>query len=484
MMSSTLHRLMQRVAEFSSGRGTWFLVGGFLRDQLLARPFATYNIDVAVPRDAIAHATALAEVLGATVVPLDETFGTARLVVSVDHERIELDLAEFRGPTIEDDLRHRDFTVNAMAVRLTDWVANPEHPAPLIDPLHGQAALASQRLIPCWPGTFHDDALRILRAARFVAQLGFSLDDTALPFMREAASRVTDVAGERIRDELMLICATPAAATALTLLSDLRILDTLFPELALGRDVPQGGFHHLDVLHHELETVRQADRFLADFAEFVEPLRAPLASYCETSLVEGRSRYALIKWAGLFHDVGKPAKRTIEPDGEIWFIGHEHAGAELMPGVADRLKFSNRESHLLTQLVRHHLRPGFLSREPVLTRRAIYRFYKDLGDDGPACLLLWWADRMATRGPKSHLDHIDLQRRFVEEMLDAYFFKAEEVVKPPRFIDGNAIMTTFGLKPGPLIGQLLNQVEEAQAEGRLHTYEEAVRLIRQQLQHS
>jgi tRNA nucleotidyltransferase/poly(A) polymerase len=171
----------------------------------------------------------------------------------------------------------------------------------------------------------------------------------------------------------------------------------------------------------------------------------------------------------------------VEADGEIWFLGHEQTGAELAAPVMERLRLSNRERQTVCQLVRHHLRPGFLSREPALTRRAVYRFYKDLGEDGPACLLTWWADRMATRGPKSRLDQLDQQRARLEEILNAYFFKAEEVVRPPRLVDGRQLMARFQLTPGPLVGELLSAIEEAQAEGAIRSAEEAFALARQRL---
>ena len=117
-----------------------------------------------------------------------------------------------------------------------------------------------------------------------------------------------------------------------------------------------------------------------------------------------------------------------------------------------------------------------------MTRRALYRFYKDLGDHGPACLLTWWADRMATRGSKSRLDQIDQQRARLEEMLNAYFFHAEEVVRPPRLLGGHQLMERFTLQPGPLVGELLAAIEEAQAEGRIRTPDEALELARAHLE--
>ena len=451
-------------------------MGGWLRDQLLRRSCRSLNVDLAIPRGALALARELAPRLGGAFVPLDETAGSARVVIGRAEPRLELDLSDFRAPTLEEDLARRDFTINAIAVSLQDWLRSPQAPAPLIDPLHGRDALARGQLLACGPGAFEEDPARILRGFRFMAQLSFTLEPSVWPLMSRGLSTLRDVSGERLRDELLLILETDRAAEAARGLHRLGALKVLLPELVAGCGISQGGFHHLDVFEHQLETVAQADRFLADFAEFSSPLQSPLAAYCAEPLVDRRSRKGLIKLAGLLHDIGKPARRTVEADGEIWFIGHEQTGADLVVGILERLRLSNREAEMVRQLVRHHLRPGFLSREPALTRRAIYRFFKELGDDGPGCLLTWWADRLATRGVKSHLDQIDQQRARLEELLNAYFFKAEEVVRPPRLLDGRQLMETFQLPPGPLIGELLEALEEAQAEGRIRTPEQALAL--------
>lgn len=474
--------MMVRIRAFMEARRVpAFVVGGLVRDQLLGRTARSVNVDLAIPRHALAVARELAAELPAAFVPLDELAGTARLIVSADGRRYEFDVSDYRGPTLEADLGRRDFTINAMAVALADWLRCPQQPGPLVDPLGGQAALRRREVAACFAGTFAEDPVRILRAFRFSAQLGFTLAPSMGTLMEESVGRLSTVSGERIRDELFAILETNASAAALQGLETLGALDVLFPELSAGRGVDQGPFHHLDVLAHELEAVRQADRFLADFAEFSEPLRRPLEAYCAREPVERRSHRALIKLAALLHDVGKPSSRQVHPDGEIWFLGHEHTGLPLAQAAVERLKLSNREAELVCRLVLHHLRPGFLSREPQLTRRAVYRFFKDLGDDGPACLLEWWADRMATRGAHSRLDQVDQQRAFLEEMLNAYFFKAEEVVRPPRLIDGHQLMQIFSLKPGPVIGELLAAIEEAQAEGRVRTTEEALVLAREKL---
>ena len=473
---------LTRVATQTHARGEClYLVGGLLRDQLLGRSLRYLNVDVIIERGALALSHALAEGLHGAFVLLDEAAGCARVVVGEGAARVELDISEFRGATLEEDLALRDFTVNAIAMPLTAWLREPAHPTQWIDPLHGREALKQKRLIACFPGTFTDDPVRILRAFRFATQLEFEIDSATVAYAKRVVAALAQVSGERIRDELMAIFETDHAAGAIRSLNELGALDVIFPELSLGRGMHQGGYHHLDVLGHQLEAVVQADRILQDFAEFSLPLQEVLATYCSTPMVERRTRKGLIKLASLLHDVGKPARRTVEPDGEIWFLGHEETGAALATEIVKRLRLSNREAEMVCQLVLHHLRPGFLSREPQLTRRAVYRFFKQLGEDGPGCLLTWWADRMATRGPMSRLDQLDQQRSRLEELFHAYFFQAAEVVKPPRLVDGRQLMTTFQLAPGPLIGQLLGAIEEAQAEGHIHSPEEALALAKARL---
>lgn len=461
--------------------GSAFLVGGWLRDRLLKRSPGYCNVDVAVPQGALAHARAIAEALHGAYVPLDEATGCARVVSETATGRVELDLSDFRGPDLASDLGRRDFTANALALPLERWVAHPDGWDGLIDPLHGRAAIRQKQLVPCYSQTFKDDPVRILRAYRFEAQLGFTVVPDAAPLMRAAVPGLIRVSGERVRDELLTILQTDAAAPAIRALHALGAVTQLIPELEPGRDLAQGDFHHLDVLNHQLEAVAQADAMLKACAEFTSPLREALVTYCAEPVTERRTRKALIKLGALLHDVGKPATRTVHEDGAVWFLGHEQVGADLTEAVVARLRLSNREQRLVTQLVRHHLRPGFLSREAQLTRRAVYRFYRDLEHDGPACGLTWWADRLATRGPLSRVDEIDLQRAFLESLLHPYFFKAAEVVKPPRMIDGAQLMAALHLRPGPQIGALLEAIEEAQAEGRISTPEEALALARERV---
>lgn len=477
--SPFIQTILRRVEEFCRAKDcVMYVVGGVVRDWLLQRQRPVTNVDLAIASNALAVGRAVAHAVGGSFVCLSDTPQTARIVVSSDGEKLELDLSDFRGATIEEDLARRDFTINALAVPLADWCHGAGWTEQLIDPIGGRQDLAQRRLRVCFPRTFEDDPVRILRAWRFAAELDCAVDDATASLITEAAAQLDRVAGERIRDELIAILRTDRAGWAVTQLDRLGVLERLIPTLAHGRGIDQGGYHHLDVLHHQLDAVARADVMMAEFGEFSPDLQEPLRRYCAVELVEHRPRTALIKLGALLHDVGKPATKRINAEGDIWFLGHEQFGATLVEAVAERLCLSNRETDMVRKLVLYHLRPGYLSREPHLTRRAIFRFFRELGDDGPACLLLWWADRLATRGSASRLDQIPEQRQRLEELLRAYFFKPEEAVRPPKLLDGHELMATLKLSSGPQVGRLLQAIEEAQAEGRVHSKEEAILLAR------
>jgi hypothetical protein len=178
-------------------------------------------------------------------------------------------------------------------------------------------------------------------------------------------------------------------------------------------------------------------------------------------------------WAGLMHDWGKPAMLTVEEDGRTRFLGHEHWGALLAERRGQALKLSSDEVAYLARLVDQHMRPGLLSHEYPPSRRAIYRFYRDAGNTGPDCALLGLADHLATRASDPLPDHWKRRLGTTKLLLEAYFRERTARVEPPPLLNGHQVMAEFGLKPGPRVGQLLEELREAQAVGEVTTPDEA-----------
>ncbi len=480
-MTDTRH-FLQPFAQWIAARGLAdvYVVGGCVRDELAGRAAGAHvrNIDLAVPRQALQLAEAFARVVHGAFVPLDAGAGSARVVWSVGEVRVELDISDFRAPTLAADLALRDFTVNAMAAPLAAYVRAESLAHILVDPLSGREDVQARRLRAVFDRTFVEDGARLLRGVSLAARLDFTIDEPTRELMRRSAAAIDGVAGERTCETLFQLLASPRAAWGLAELDALSILERILPELVPCRGVSQGGYHHLDVWAHSLETVRQFETLLAD-PPWPEPLHAPLVGYLREAPAGDRPRAALLKWAGLCHDLGKPAQRRVDETGRVWFTGHERVGAELVDAVGQRLKLSVREIRSLATIVLAHLRPGDLTRMTELTRRAVFRFFRDLGEDGPGVLLVWLADRAATRGPSSEEARLGAQQAIVIQLLEHYFLKPEEAVRLPRLIDGHALMRTLGVPPGPLVGDLLRRLEEAQADGQVRSTDEAIALARQ-----
>ncbi len=205
-----------------------------------------------------------------------------------------------------------------------------------------------------------------------------------------------------------------------------------------------------------------------------------LAARFAEEVSTGRSRLVLLKLAALLHDIAKPQTKTFELSGRMRFFGHGTEGAATAQTIMERLGFSRREITMVSTMVEHHLRPGQLVEEDLPTQRAIYRYFRDTGEVGVDTIFLNLADHLAARGPSLEIEEWAAHARVAAYMLDKHAHQ-QTVMAPPRLLDGNAIMQSFGLKPGPELGRLLEAVREAQAVGEIVTREQALALVKQKL---
>ena len=458
-----------------------YLAGGYVRDWLLGQP--SKDVDIVVPAAAISLARRLADTTGGAFYALDEETDAARIVYPVPSDLI-VDVAAMRGPDIVADLKARDFTINAMAIDVGDCF-KPQ--PPILDPCGGQSDLKARILRATSEQAFRQDPVRLLRALRFAAVLGLRIEPRTESWIRRDAHLVTRPAAERIRQELALIVAERGAADHLRRMDGLRLMYYVLPELSALKGVAQSEPHVHDVYEHTLVTVRGAER-LGAFPdaklgpiekEFLRPFAGDLGAHFGQTVCEGRKRSTLLKFAAMLHDVGKPGTHTVDEDGHIRALGHERVGAETAQKVLIRLRFSAQEIRLISTIVKHHMRPGWLLKEPSVTRRAIYRFFRDTGDAGVDVMILALADQLATRGDTLTREHWRDYLGLAHRMLDNYFRRPEEVVAPPQLVSGRDVMSLLGLAPGPQVGELLEAVREAQAEGLVRTKEEALEFLRQ-----
>ena len=457
-------------------------MGGLVRDALLGRQ--TRDLDITVTADTVAVARHLADALGGAFVLLDEPRQIARVVVQHGGESWHVDLASLQGDRLQ-DLARRDFTIDAMSVPLSmllagDWRSN------VLDPFGGMRDLEGRVVRAVSPGIFQEDGLRLLRAVRLAASLEFDIEAGMRDLIRRDASILAGVSGERVRDELLAILVSRQAVGHAYLLDDLGLLCKVVPELEEGRGVTQPKEHHWDIFHHNVETVGAVEGLLErtwepSWALEAVPWCDALASHFQEVAGEGHTRGTLLKLAGLLHDIGKPATRTVDTEGRIRFLGHHGQGAIMAGAILQRLRFSRRSTRMIEAEIQHHLRPGQMSQgDELATQRAVYRYFRSAGDVAIDTLYLNLADYLAARGPLLEREEWADYTGKVRHILETGLAQEQPPRRPP-LVNGNDLMAMLHLAPGPLVGRLLEAIREAQAAGEVSTREAALALAEEML---
>ena len=446
-----------------------YLVGGALRDLILKREKENPDFDFCLKKGALDFGRRLGRQLKAAFVVLDEEHAACRLVKRIEGKLYTFDFTDFRAVTLEKDLLHRDFTINSLALELKNVFSNQDLNALIIDPYLGKNDLARKIIKVTGINSFKEDPLRILRAFSFSCRLAFTLDKETLRLAKKEKKLIISVSSERIREELFKIFESRIAYDSLVVLDKIKILEIIFPEIKPMRGIGQGPYHHLDVWQHTLETLKQFELIIKSVKQ-----NPQINNYLEEEVSGLRKRSSLLKFACILHDVGKPGALRREK-GKIIFHGHERVGLGLTRVIWRRLKLSNEEGRSLEKIVLWHLRPGYLADYEHPTARAVFRYFRDTASDALAVLLLSLADQRATKGPLttalSRLRHEKLVKSLIRKLL-----KKQNEKKIIRFLNGNEVMKKFKLPASPLIGTVLDALQEAQAIGKIKNKKEALEL--------
>ena len=485
-----------------------YAVGGVVRDHLLGRGDALADLDLIIARDALAISRRVADRAGWAYFPLDATRDLARLVYTGDSPLV-CDVSGLRGQDLESDLRGRDFTINAMAFALDDgWLQGGM--TRLIDVCGGRNDLDARILRRVTAESLPNDPLRLLRAVRLAAQFGLHIEEATRGQIATLAPRIAVSSPERIRDEVWKALTLDMPERPLVEMQTLGLLSAILPEVTGTAGVAQSMPHYQDVYGHTLETVRYAalvrnwldgadagaDMLATAWQETLRPWRTQLVDYFRATLSAQRRRSQWLVWHALFHDVGKPQTQRAEVDLDggtrYRFLGHETAGADLAAPRLAALRFSSNEVAVSKATVTGHMRPhtlhtGFAGQP--LSRRACYRFFRDLGHPRTAeaagsaaaldVLFLALADYQAIYGPRILAGAGEADWRHylghIEEAL-AFAFEAQTESQQTPVVNGHQLMEHLKLSPGPQLGQLLAQLAEAQAVGDITTQEEGLML--------
>ncbi len=439
-------------AALQDGPAAW-LVGGVVRDDLLDRPLR--DVDLAVQGEPEAAARAVAAHLGGPAFSLSERFGAWRVLDG--DRRLVCDISPLQGATIEEDLRHRDFTVNAMAV--------PLEGGETIDPHGGRSDLEAGRLRVLGARAYDSDPLRTLRLVRLVAELGLAPDADTERLTAAAAPRLSEPSPERVFAELRMTVTAPGVLEGLGLAARLGVLGAVLPELTALKGIEQSRFHHLDVFDHTMEVLRRLIDLEADLPSVFGDLAGPLTVQLDRPLADETTRGQALRMAALFHDVAKPATRGVRTDGKVTFIGHDSAGEDMVGDIFRRLRTSERLRSYVGKLTREHLVLGFLVHQRPLDARTMHSYLRRTEPVEVEVTLLSCADRMATRGRGQEpwiAAHLELAR---DVMGAALAWRAHG--PPAPLLRGNELAQELGIAPGPDLGELLASLEQAVYAGEV-----------------
>jgi poly(A) polymerase len=443
-----------------------YLVGGTVRDLLLGDQ--PKDIDL-VCRNAKDFACRLGGRRNAAVVLMEKKPDEpCYRVVDREHPDNFLDIAEMRGLTIFDDLSRRDFTINAMAAEIReDGTAGP-----LLDPSTGAADLEQKTIKMTGPGSLVSDPLRILRAVRFSAGLGFTVDLQTREEMRRRAPLLRGVSGERIMTELLLILQTPQSSSFVREMDQLGILDVLFPEIVPMKGCAQNGFHHKDVWEHSLLVAENCEEVLYNLTSHFGGWDGEIVSNLAVN-----SRLPLLKLSALLHDIGKPQTGGMSPEtGRRTFYGHHKAGALIVTALAGRMSMSCRDRDLLILLVSEHLHVLSLSVHNVKASTRM-KWFRKMKENVIPAIILGMADIKSSLGSESTVKWRNHFLEWSRNTVGTYYETIRTRLASQNLVTGRDLIA-LGMAPGPDMGRLLDMLRNAQDTGEISTRDDALALAK------
>lgn len=446
-----------------------YLVGGYIRDWLLRRE--SHDLDFAVEGEAIPIVRQIADAFHGHFVLLDREHDTGRAIFKRKGIAYYADFARIRGADILADLAARDLTLNAIAVDIKHLhMPSP----PLLDPLGGQRDV-QERLVRATSGqAFRDDPLRLLRAVRQAAALNFCIVAETEALIRRDAPLIVQSAYERVRDELAQMLALPKAVESLRALDRLGILAHVLPELmplqrvlcASGRTAYEQAMQAVDAVEHLWQRPSGSeDQSLGPMTE----LRQRLLPRLHAVLSDTRERLTLLKFAALLHTTGYAG--SLPPISEA---NAAALSAEIAAATLRRLRFSGVEVDLAKQVICHYPWPHRLADQSCLSPHDTYRFFDQLGEAALDVLCLALAVAWACAWPSARVARWGRLQEIVHKLFVYGFEEWPRVLALPRLLDGRELIRALKLAPGPMVGQLLEGIREAQAVGEIHSREEAL----------
>ncbi len=452
--------IIQQIINYSSDIEV-YCVGGVLRDLFLKKE--NFDKDLIVKgTDAEDYSKMLAEKLDATFIPLDEVNKIYRLVLK--DKKNCIDITNVLNDSIEQDLKRRDFTLNSVAVKLKTFE--------IIDINNGIKDLKNKKIRMIEEKNFKEDPLRLLRAYRFQASTGFDIESKTKHTINKYISLINNPAKERINYELMKLFSGEYTVKALLNMEKSGILYEILPIYLDVKKVPPNTHHHLDLLHHLIETVNQ----IQNFYKISKP---EIKAHLDRIDFGGYSRLAHLKLAGFMHDIGKYSCWTIEEDtGRHRFIKHDDIGAKIAVPILKKLKFSKKQIEYITKMIKHHIYPSHVISSEIVTDKIKMRYIRKMEDDVIDNIILAMSDRLSARGKAVTDEMVKNNITGLTNLLN-YYIEIRDTLEPlPKLLTGEEIMEILNIKPSKQLGEIIKALEEAQLNGDVNDKLSAINFIK------
>ncbi|MEW5910587.1 MAG: HD domain-containing protein, partial [Thermodesulfobacteriota bacterium] len=434
-----------------------------VRDLLLRLPVSDY--DIAVSQNPEEFANVLCGRVNGRKVVMGKT---GRLIHRVVSAAGIFDISAFKGDSIEDDLRARDYTINAMAYSPASRM--------IIDPLGGKSDLDQKKIRLVTRKALEHDPVRLVRAFRLCSTLGFQIEPDTLSAITENAPLILESASERILVELNRILAGPKASAILSEMGRTRLLFYILPELQPLVGCVQNQHHDFDVYTHTLKTLSHLEKLQQNPAAFIPEFEKNIWDSFDQPAVRH------LKWALLLHDIGKPGVRSVDPQGNLHFYGHAEEGAILAEAVFRRLKFSNHDASEIEFLIRNHVKPLDLftaCRNKNAAPRAKARFFRSCGERTLPLLLHAILDIQgkSDRALERNQEFI----RFALFLISTYqqTYRPMKMLSP--LLNGHDLMHHLNLPPSPVIKKILHAIEDARFAGEIETRDQALEFAKKKI---
>ncbi|MFL2756775.1 MAG: HD domain-containing protein [Dehalococcoidia bacterium] len=466
------------------------IVGGFIRDNLLG--IKTSDIDITVNNNAKDIGILLAKKTSGKCITLDKKREIYRIITGSHYSPIQIDIAK-SPEEIEDDLKARDFTINSMAINISDLIKASQSTVEvknIIDPHNGIADLEANLLRATSQYSLSEDPVRLIRAIRISSQLDLEITSDLNQSISNQANLIKTTAKERIRAEFLNILKQKNSSKWLKTMDSLSLLSEIIPEIELTKDVIQPKEHYWDVFGHLIESVNSIEKIF-DYCLYSQsmdtaidneilsmvPVYQSMHSHFNSIAGDGHTRIVTSKLACLLHDIAKPLTKTIDANDRIRFLGHAEKGADISESILRNLKCSNSLTEIVSTQVQYHLRPGQISpKSQMPSNKAINKYFRDLGTVSIDTLYLHMADYMAATGPLLKKSEWETNCLIINNLLKDGL-NGTTPDKIPNLISGQDIMDKLNLNPGPLIGNILAMVRDAQEDGIIKSKEDALKYI-------